>query len=309
MRASLPSLILICFLGSSEVQAREYAIERDGQRMDVDIHFLLPAGRRQEVLNWVESTAEALAGVFGRWPRNEWRVEVKPIGIYTSDPVPWAKVVRGDPDTVSFYIDAMASEEKLVNNWTAYHEFSHLLIPYQGWGDMWFSEGLASYYQNLLQVRHGVFDEREMWQRLHDGFVRGRNNRRPDLSLAQLSPRMRENRSFMRVYWSGAWYFLRADVELRRRTGNVESLDSALEKLNRCCAERQLSAFDVARRLDQLTQQTVFVPLFKEVSASRAVPDFESLFEKLGIDIVAEQAKLRNSATDAAIRRSISRQM
>ncbi len=86
MRASLLSLIFVCFLGSSDVRAREYTVECNGQRMDVDIHFLLPAARRREVLNWVESTAEALAGVFGRWPRNEWRVEVKPIGIYTSDP-------------------------------------------------------------------------------------------------------------------------------------------------------------------------------------------------------------------------------
>jgi hypothetical protein len=104
MRASLPSLILICFLGSGEVQAREYVIERNGQRMEVDIHFLLPAARRQRVLNWVESTADALAGVFGRWSRDEWRVEVKPVGLYTRDPVPWTKVERGDPDTVSFYM-------------------------------------------------------------------------------------------------------------------------------------------------------------------------------------------------------------
>ncbi len=305
MRAFLPSLILICFLGSSEVQAREYAIERDGQRMDVDIHFLLPAGRRQEVLNWVESTAEALAGVYGRWPRDEWRVEVKPISLYTSDPVPWAKVVRGDPDTVSFYIDAMASEEKLVNNWTAYHEFSNLLIPYRGWGDMWFSEGLASYYQNLLQVRHGVFDEREMWQRLHDGFIRGRNNRRPDLSLAQLSPRMRESRSYMRVYWSGAWYFLNADVELRRLSDGNQSLDTALEQLNRCCADREMSAQAIAVKLDELTGQELFVPLFEQVSASRELPDFETLYAELGIELKAGTVVLQNQHPGTQLRQGI----
>ncbi len=305
MRATLLSLIFAGLLNPLPAVARDYTIERDGQRLDVDIHFTLPNSREPAVLNWVESTAEALAKVYGRWPRDTWRVKVKPIGIYTRDPVPWAQVQRGEPDTVSFYIDALASEEKLVNNWTAYHEFSHLLIPYRGWGDMWFSEGLASYYQNLLQVRQGVFDEQEMWQRLHDGFVRGRNNRRPDRSLSQLSQRMRENRSHMRVYWSGAWYFFTADVELRRRSNGQQSLDTALERLNRCCSEQTLSAREIAARLDQLTGQELFVPLFRRVARSRDLPDFESLYGELGIELSAGQVRLRDDHPGAGLRGKI----
>jgi len=305
MRLLLLSLFIAVVLNPGAAVAGEYTIERDEQRLEVDIHFTLPNSREPEVLSWVEFTAEALAGVFGRWPRDHWRVEVKPIGIYTNDPVPWAQVNRGDPDTVSFYIDAMASEEKLVNNWTAYHEFSHLLIPYRGWGDMWFSEGLASYYQNLLQARQGVFDEREMWQRLHDGFMRGRKNRRPDLSLAELSPRMRENRSFMRVYWSGAWYFLKADVELRRRSEGRQSLDTVLAQLNACCAERALSAEEIARRLDRLSGQELFLPLFREVAESRALPDFESLYSGLGIGLKAGKVELLDDHPGVEVRRAI----
>jgi hypothetical protein len=304
MRAFLLSLFFAGLLGPAQAVSRDYSIERGGQRLDVDIHFTLPNSREPLVLNWVEFVAEALAGVYGRWPRDELRVEVKPIGVYTSDPVPWAQVNRGDPDTVTFYIDALASEEKLVNNWTAYHEFSHLLIPYRGWGDMWFSEGLASYYQNLLQARSGVFDERELWQRLHDGFIRGRNNRRPDLSLAQLSPRMRENRSYMRVYWSGAWYFFNADLELRKRSGGRQSLDTALEQLNRCCAEQAMTAESIARQLDRLTGQQLFLPLFRQVSGSRELPDFETLYEELGIGLRQGKVELREDHAGASLRRA-----
>ena len=296
-------LPLASLLWASAADAGDYRYQREGQLLEIELAPGIAERQRQEVLEWVHSTADALAGVYGRWPRDRWRVKVKAVSGYGSDPVPWAQVNRGNPDTVSFFIDAGASKQRLVSNWTAYHEFSHLLIPYRGWGDMWFSEGLASYYQNLLQARHGVFDEREMWQRLHDGFVRGRSNRRPDLTLAELSPGMHENRSYMRVYWSGAWYFLNADLELRRRSGGRESLDTALRALNDCCAERKLSARQIARRLDDITGETIFVPLFEDVAESRALPPFEDQFASLGIRIGNGRVSLDETHERAALRR------
>ena len=255
----------------------------------------------------LQLVADSLAGVYGRWPRDSWRVEVTPVTLYSDDPVPWAQVHRGDPDTVSLYIDAMASAEKLRHNWTAYHEFSHLLIPYRGWGDIWFSEGLASYYQNLLQARAGFLDEAAMWQKLYEGFRRGQNNRRPDLSLASLSSQMRENRSYMRVYWSGAWYFLSADVELRRRTNSTQSLDTALAQLNACCADRAMSAREMAARLDQLTGQLLFLPLFEQVAASQDIPAFDTIFTELGLRIENDRVILEEGSAGVSIRQGICR--
>jgi hypothetical protein len=291
-------------------QAAEYTLNHKGREILLDTHFIFSDKRDRMILGWIDTVSASLASVYGRWPRQQIRVEVSPIGVSTDDPVPWAKVVRGQPDTVSFYIDALASQDKLIGNWTAYHEFSHLLIPYRGWGDVWFSEGLASYYQNLLQARQGVFSQRQMWERLHAGFMRGRTrNKRPQLTLAELSPQMHDTASYMRVYWSGAWYFLQADVELRRRSNNRQSLDTALEQLNRCCAEQRLSAREIARQLDEVSKQDLFLPLFEAVSSSRAVPEFETLFEKLGIEVVGDGVVLRNSAQELAIRQGIGRQM
>ena len=307
MRCFILSLIVLGLLGPASVLAKEYALHRDDQELVVDIHFLLSERRKQEVLSWVEFIADSLAGVYGRWPRDSWRVEVTPISLYSDDPVPWAQVNRGDPDTVSLYIDAMASEEKLRSNWTAYHEFSHLLIPYRGWGDMWFSEGLASYYQNLLQARAGFMDEAAMWQSLYEGFKRGQNNRRPDLSLTELSSQMRKNRGHMRVYWSGALYFLTVDVELRRRTNSAQSLDTALAQLNACCADRSMSARAMAARLDQLTGQELFLPLFEKVAASQDMPAFDTLFAELGLRIENDRVTLEGDPARVAIRQGICR--
>ena len=293
---------LLALFWSPTADASVYRLQRGEQVLEIELLSRLSERRRSEVIDWVESRAEALAGVYGYWPRDRLRVRVMEVSGYGSDPVPWAQVNRGNPDTVSFYINSDADEQDLLEDWTAFHEFSHLLIPYRGWGDMWFSEGLASYYQNLLQARHGVFDEREMWQRLHDGFERGRSNRRPDLTLAELSPSMHENRSYMRVYWSGAWYFLNADLELRHRSGGKQSLDTALHALNACCGDRELSSREIARRLDALTGESVFVPLFRKVADSHALPPFERQFASLGITIIGGRVILDETHEQAALR-------
>ena len=52
-------------------------------------------------------------------------------------------------------VDASASSRDLRTDWTASHEFAHLLLPYVS--DKWVSEGVASYYQNVLQARVACF--------------------------------------------------------------------------------------------------------------------------------------------------------
>ena len=77
---------------------------------------------------------------------------------------------------VEFFTATQATTDSLQRAWTGYHELAHLLIPYQGWGGAWFSEGLASYYQNILQARVGILTEQQMWQKLYEGFQRGRGD-------------------------------------------------------------------------------------------------------------------------------------
>jgi predicted metalloprotease with PDZ domain len=146
-----------------------------------------------------------------------------------------------------------------------------------------------------------------MWQRLHDGFVRGRTNRRPDLTLSELSASMHENQGYMRVYWSGAWYFLTADLELRRRSRGRQSLDTALRALNVCCADRKLSAREIARRLDAVADETLFLPLFEEVVSRRALPAFEDQFMSLGINVHSGEVVLDETHESASLRRSFAR--
>ena len=62
-----------------------------------------------------------------------------------------------------------------------------------------------------LMARGGFYSERRAWQKLHEGFGRGRRAS-PDASPNQASGR---RSGLMKVYWSGAAVALLADVALR----------------------------------------------------------------------------------------------
>jgi hypothetical protein len=307
LRSIIPGGLALLFLGfATTASAAQYVLEHNSDRINVDIDYSLSDESGQAVLSWINAVSQTLAAVYGQMPRPELNVEVRPVSGDSSGPVPWAQVKRGNTDTITFYIDALATEGSLIKDWTAYHEFSHLLIPYRGWGDLWFSEGLASYYQNLLQARSGQLTEQQMWQRLSAALERGRgDNRYPHLSLAQLSPRMRETSSFMRVYWSGALFWLRADIELRSRESDNKTLDGLLGQLNACCAEHGMSAFGIAQKLDQLDGHGYFVSLFKELASSHAIPEYTELLSQLGVSIGSDTFILDDNAPLAGIRSAI----
>lgn len=304
MRSILFSVCLLAILVSEALKASDFAIDRGRQTLQVSIAADVPQ-TRQQLTPWFTQVAAALALPWGCWPRDRWNIEVRTANRVSPDRVPWAQVIRGDPDTVRFYIDPSATAQDLISNWTAYHEVAHLLIPYRGSGDLWFSEGLASYYQNVLQARSGLFDEREMWQRLYSGLRRGQDNRAPQLTLAELSPRVRESASYMRVYWSGALYFLQADVELRRRSAGQMTLDTVLKKLNECCADQRLSVRQIAQRLDGFSHYPLFVPLHQQFGEAYDIGEFEPLLARLGVASRWGRVYLNDAADDRAIASAI----
>jgi len=202
-------------------------------------------------------------------------------------------------------INKNASLEQLKDDWTIYHEFSHLLIPYDAGDERWLSEGLASYYQNILQARIGLFTEKKMWQKLYDGFERGRkqgNHRQQRLSY--LSENMESNHNYMRVYWSGALFWLEADVALRQ-LNKGESLDHALFKLRQCCFRYPLSATEIIQQLDRLTNSEIFSQLFQKFSTSYQIPAYGSLLQSLGIKQRFGNISLNNTAELSMIRKAI----
>jgi hypothetical protein len=238
--------------------------------------------------------------------RPETQVLVVPIGSRDS-PVPFGRVVRGGGAAIEFFVDETRSLEELREDWTATHELSHLLMPFVASKDRWLSEGLASYYQNVLRARDGRISEKQAWENLNSGFERGRKSTTNNQSLATATKSGWS--STMRVYWSGAAILLMADARLRAVSDRQQSLDTALNSLYNCCWESRSSwrAKDVFSELDRLTGHRVFTDLYEQHVFGRSFPDLSQTYEKLGVDADSETIKLIPQAVWGDIRTDIMR--
>lgn len=307
-RRVIALLALVLVTATPAVQADDYQqlLVEDNRTLTLRISDQFAPRQRAEVVAWIEFIAAALRQVYGYWPREQWTITVAAASAAGSDPIPWAQVNRDAVDVVEFYAAPNASASDLEQAWTGYHELAHLLIPYRGWGDAWFSEGLASYYQNILQARVGMLTEQETWQHLYDGFSRGRDdtafNGQP---LSDVSDAMRNHGGFMRVYWSGAWYFLALDIRLRRQSAGKLTLDSALQTLNQCCADQSMSVPEMVHKLDAMNSVLLFHPLYEKVKESTQMPAFETVLASLGITISEGTVHLQQQGPGASLRQQI----
>ncbi len=302
LRKVLPTLltVILCNVYSiahANTHTEKNIIDIAGSQLAIVFngHFL-PA-EQQKLLRWITHVAQASTSVYGRPPLTTITIQFIPTRT-AKEPVPFGRINRGKQQGISFYVNPKYPLDAFINDWTAYHEFSHLMIPYPGDDDMWFSEGLASYYQNIIMGRTGIRPPLEAWQRLYAGFVRGANDTKMQhLNLKQLSPKMQESRSFMRVYWSGAYYFFSVDVALRKQQ---QSLDQVLSQLQRCCllSKRNWTALQLIKKMDQLSATTIFSREYTKVIQSTALQGFESQFKTIGLEITNGKITTRASGNN-----------
>jgi len=287
-------------------------VRRELVGSELRIAVLRPRGaiNSAAIIDWVHDTAGNISLAYGRFPNPSPHVVVLPVGHggWQSDsPVPFGRVLRDGGETVELFIDERRPIEDFYDDWTATHEFSHLMLPFVRSGHRWISEGFAQYYQNVLLTRVGQYDEQRAWQKLYDGFVRGHNSR-PELSPNEAA-RQGVGAATMKIYWSGAIIALMADVELRRRSGGRESLDSTLGQLQRCClpSERSWSGTELFETLDGFVEEPVFMPLYRKHADKSGFPRFEAILESLGVTIKNGTVQLSNDAELAGIRKAITR--
>jgi len=280
---------------------------------DQRIHILYASTfnkvEQQQTYRWLKQVAEALRTVYGEWPKDKFNITIEH-GSSGNGPVPWGQVTRSNPDNVLLVINPESSIQDIMYDWTAFHELSHLFIPYRGYGDLWFSEGLATYYQNIIQARTGILSETELWNKLTAGFERGRKqNQWAKKNLAEISDNMRKYRNFMRVHWSGVHYWLTTDIKLRQQSQNKVTLDSLLKQLKTCCQNKSMSAVELVGQLDQLAGSDIFKSRFLEYRASYVMPEYDSILTRLGVishrDDHEFDVLLKSNAPNTDIRTSI----
>jgi hypothetical protein len=277
MRALLLIILLLpCFAAQANPLQR---FEVDQGAFLIDWRDDFTPAEMQKLQRWLEHMGAAISSLHGEWPRERIRIAFK--RYRAKGPVPFGRVLRNSPEGILFYVNPELSLNAFINDWTAYHEFSHLFIPYPGQADSWFSEGLASYYQNILQVRAGVLTADEAYQRFAAAFQRGEDNdEHDDLTLGELSTDMMKRRAFMRIYWSGALYFMQADL-LLRQTDQATTLDNVVRSYNGCCMSEgeEQRARQIATEFDRIAGSTLFIELYDRYENSRAIPEWREILD------------------------------
>ena len=269
---------------SSRIAVGQFTLQNidvTGAQLRLAVIGKVSDSQRRVFGRWMQETAECVALVEGSFPQPLAQILVVAIGAQ-NETVPWAHVMRGGGVAAEFFVDETRSLEDFRADWTATHELSHMLLPMVSSRDRWLSEGLASYYQNILRGRDGRLKEAAAWQKLHAGFERGKRATNGD-SLAEAT------RSgwgaIMRVYWSGAAMFLKADTRLRILSGGTQSLDTVLSAFKACCldASRSWRGRELFAEFDRISGYTVFSDLYDEHVPDGEFPDLEETYTQLGL--------------------------
>ena len=297
-------------------QFREEPMVLPGGLLRIAILHGTDAGQRVKLHAWLDRISRAALSAYGRLPLADVQLLVIPIGELglgsrmtgTDDPeaVHFGQSIRGQGNALELLVDASRPAAEFSEDWTAVHELSHLLHPYLGDRGTWLSEGLATYYQNVLRARSGLLTPAQAWDRLREGFKRGA--RAPsDESLEEVAQNMHRSHAFQRVYWAGAAYWLSVDRDLRRASHGSKTLDTALAAFRDCClpAYREWQPDDFVARLDALAETHVFSSRFREFAQMRQFPEWQALFADLGVGDSGEHLTLAPAAKDAAIREAI----
>ena len=256
-----------------------------------------------EIIDWIQQMTASVAKISNGFPVKEAQVMVFLLK-GSGSAVPWGQVNRLGGSGVLFVVNPDKSHKELISDWTAAHEFSHLLLPYTP-DDRWLSEGFASYHQNISRARSGLLDENTTWQKLLAGFKRGQKTadkyNAPTLKNAK-------GRDRMQMYWGGAVIALKADVALQNQTNGKFTLSKALEELSNCCLETSYAwtAKNTFEHLDTITNTQVFSKLYYNDVSKSSYPEYQKLLKELGV-IQKENGKisLDDTAKNAHIRKTI----
>lgn len=231
----------------------------------------------------LSAAVDQVSRVVGRFPSPRLQVLLLPVGPGYGVPIRFGQVTRGGGAGVVLLVSQDATAAALRSDWTAFHEFSHLLVPFVERGDAWLSEGLATYYQEVLRVRAGLRTEAQALERLYERAQRCRKRLREPLERE--SQQMHVHASYTTVYWAGAAFALKLDVALRTTSDGSQSLDSALATMQRQrpMDAPPLSARDLLHALDRATGTTLPTQLGRRFADALPLPDLSTTWQVLGV--------------------------
>lgn len=191
--------------------------------------IVLPArsslGESPHLVPWVERAGRASAMITGVATGRDATITAVPMPVEGA--VLFGMAGRGTRHSVLALVAEQPSPS-LETDWTLVHELAHLATPYVPSEDAWLSEGIATYYQEVLRARAGMQSGEDAWRAIDEGLRRGARDGTGS-TLREESRGMHASRAYGRVYWGGAAIVLLVDVALRTR--GLGTLDDRIARV------------------------------------------------------------------------------
>lgn len=214
----------------------------------------------QKVTSWLNTGVAAVETTLTKIPHNEVKITVKGYPD-AMEPVPWGQILREQPIEVLLYVNPNMPLTRFVDDWTLYHELSHLYFPYLDYQNFWLSEGFATYMQYLSMFQGHIINQSQFVERIEQGLLRGEmKTREKPGKLNEVSADMWQQRAFKRVYWSGAAYFMEADFQL---IADGKDLTEIIGIFSHCCLQQRMTGEELVNTLDKLSNTDIFSQLHK----------------------------------------------
>jgi hypothetical protein len=252
---------------------------------------------RQELLDWVQSAADAVSHYYGRFPASHLDLAIHAdhsAGIHHGATYPrgggFIRVTVGD----------RASVADLKDDWVLTHEMIHLAFPSMADNHHWIEEGISTYVEPVARARVGNLAVAEVWKQ----FIRDMPQGQPDSDDQGLD----NTPTWGRTYWGGAIFCLLADVEIREQTKNRKGLQDALRAILNA-GGNITDDWEIEKALaigDKATGTEVLEKLYRRMRDKPSPADLDELWKKLGVRLVGDgKVEFNDKAPEAAIRQAI----
>ncbi len=253
---------------------------------------------QQEVLQWVQRAAEAVATYYGRFPRPHVQIRIMPSG---GRGVHGGQTFGRDGGFIRIRIGGDTLPAGLADDWMMAHEMVHLAFPSMADEHHWIEEGLATYVEPIARIQTGQMTAERMWADL----VRDMPKGEPEDGDQGLD----RTHTWGRTYWGGALFCLVADVQLREKTQNRQGLQDAMRAILNGGGDITQD-WDIRKALkmgDDAVAVSVLVPLYESWKDAPVKVDLNDLWKKMGVAVDADRVVFDDNAPMAAIRRAITR--
>lgn len=274
--------------------ARPTSSARTSVRLSIDIEGRRGSLGDATIRRWVRSMVGMASDYCGRFPVRELRVNVR---LRSGSRVVFGQHFSGR--RVDVHVGRNASLATLEDDHVLLHELLHTALPMLDRRHRWLREGLSTYLETMVRAQHGIRNESQVWARW---------TRSMPMGLPGPHDRgLDRTRSWARVYWGGALFWLTVDLRLREATQGRQSVRSLVRGVvaRGGVATQRWSMRRLLRAARAATGTNVLAQAYRRY-ALRATPDnLDRVFERLGVTRRGDTVQLTDRAPRARMRRAM----